>query len=69
MPLGEPLRLTGLLLQDGATLVLRIDDGGIWRVEGGKAVWRLIGRRVCLTGTRDEFDLVAVRSIAIASLR
>lgn len=66
MPLGSSLTLEGLLLEDGRQLVLRMDDGGVWRVEAGRAARRLLGQRVSLVGTRDGFDLVAARRVTLA---
>ena len=69
MPLGGSLTLEGLLLAEGRQLVLRIDDGGLWRIEAGQAARKLLGRRVLVVGTRDGFDLVAARRIALAAPR
>lgn len=63
MPRGTAHELVGLLLRDGRSLVLRVDDGGEWRLDAPGRAWRLLGRRVRVTGTRDGFDLLAVRSI------
>lgn len=63
MPRGTAHELVGLLLRDGQSLVLRIDDGGAWRLDAPGRAWRLLGRRVRVTGTRDGFDLLAARSI------
>ncbi|UZK67848.1 DUF5818 domain-containing protein [Sphingomonas sp. M1-B02] len=49
-----------MLLEEGRQLVLRMDDGGVWRVEAGRWAWKLAGRRVSIVGTRDGFNLVAV---------
>lgn len=57
MPLGDLVSLTGLLLQDRGSLVLRIDDGGTWRVEAVKSARAMLGRRVLVIGTRDAFYL------------
>ena len=63
MPRGTDHDLAGLLLWDGYSLVLRVDDGGEWRLDTANGARRLTGRRVRVTGTRDGFDLLAVRSI------
>lgn len=63
MPRGERIRLTGLLLADGRQHVLRMDDGGEWRLETARAWTQLLGKRVSVTGARDGFDLVAVARI------
>ena len=52
-----------MLLAHGRTLVLRVDDGGEWRLDAPARAWSLVGRRVTVTGTRDEFDLLAVSSM------
>lgn len=60
---GERLALTGLLLADGGQLILRMDDGGEWRLEATRSWPALRGKRVSVTGTRDGFDLIAVARI------
>jgi hypothetical protein len=63
MPRGGRVELSGLLLADGRNLVLRMDDGGEWRLEVTRNYPKLLGRRVTVTGTRDGFDLIAVSRI------
>jgi len=63
MPLGVGLSLEGLLLEDGRQLYLRMDDGGMWRIEAGWRARRLLGRRVRIEGRRDGFDLVTTKRI------
>lgn len=60
MPRGTRHELTGLLLRQGTTLVLRVDGGGEWRLDAPTHAWRLVGRRVSVTGVRDGFDLLGV---------
>ena len=66
MPRGTAHDLVGLLLRDGRSLILRVDDGGEWRLDAPSGAGSLVGRRVRVTGTRDGFDLLAVRSIEAA---
>lgn len=67
MPLGDQLRLEGVLLRSGTQFVLRVDDGGVWRLESVRSLRRMLGRRVVVTGTRDGFDLVAARSVMLVA--
>ena len=62
MPRGTAHDLVGLLLRNGRSLILRTDDGGEWRLDAPSGAGKLVGRRVRVTGTRDGFDLLAVRS-------
>jgi hypothetical protein len=63
MPKGERVILTGLLLLAGRALILRMDDCEEWRLETNRSYAKLVGRRVTVSGFRDEFDLVAVSRI------
>lgn len=63
MPRGTRHELTGLLLRHGPTLILRVDGGGEWRLDAPTRAWRLVGRRVSVTGMRDGFDLLGVRHL------
>jgi hypothetical protein len=63
MARGERLVLSGLLLADCSQLVLRMDDGGQWRLESIRLHGKLLGKRVTVAGTRDGFDLIAVSRI------
>ncbi len=64
MPNGTRHELTGLLLRgDGFYPVLKMPDGGEWRLEVERRYQHLIGRRVSVIGTRDGFDLLAVSCI------
>lgn len=65
MPRGTRNELTGLLLPDGPTLILRVDGGGEWRLDAPTHAWRLIGRRVSVTGVRDGFDLLGVQRLDV----
>lgn len=51
-----------LLLERHGTLVLDIRDGGTWRLDAGWRARRLLGRRGKVTGIRDDFDLLAVKT-------
>ena len=55
--------LTGILLDNGLYPVLRVPDGGEWRLEILKRHKHLLGTRVKVAGTRDGFDLLAVDHI------
>ncbi|MFP5434374.1 MAG: DUF5818 domain-containing protein [Alphaproteobacteria bacterium] len=64
MPRGTRHELTGILLEgDGLYPVLRVPDGGEWRLEVTKRYRHLLGQRVSVTGVRDGFDLLAVDQI------
>jgi len=66
MPRGTRHELTGILLEGDFYPVLRVADGGEWRLEITKA-WRpLLGKRVAIIGVRDGFDLIAVERITLA---
>ncbi|WP_375428806.1 DUF5818 domain-containing protein [uncultured Sphingomonas sp.] len=65
MPRGTRHELTGLLFRDGPTLILRVDGGGEWRLDAPTHAWRLVGRRVSVTGVRDDFDLLGVQRLKI----
>lgn len=64
MPRGTSHDLIGLLLREGCSLIMRVDDGGEWRLDAPGRASRLVGRRVRVTGTRDGFDLLGVTHIA-----
>ncbi|NIJ16371.1 DUF5818 domain-containing protein [Sphingobium vermicomposti] len=55
--------LIGILLENGHYPVLRVQDGGEWRLEILKRHKHLLGMRAKVTGTRDGFDLLAVDHI------
>jgi hypothetical protein len=64
VPRGTHHRVQGLLLRDaGGGLCLRCDGGGEWRLEAPASARSLVGHRVTATGTRDDFNLLAVLSI------
>lgn len=55
--------LTGILLENGLYPILRVRDGGEWRLDILKRHKHLLGTRVKVVGTRDGFDLLAVDHI------
>lgn len=63
MPLGSTVDESGLLLRDGAGLILQRDDGGRWRLDASPRYRELEGRRVRLKGKRSSFDLVDVEAL------
>jgi len=63
MPRGTQHELVGILLDNGPGPVLRMSDGGEWRLEIAKRHRHLSGSRVRVTGIRDGFDLIAVKHI------
>ncbi len=68
MPRGTRHELTGLLLRDGPTLILRVDGGGEWHLDAPMHAWRLVGRRVSVTGARDGFDLLSVQYLQVCKV-
>lgn len=63
MPRGTHHELTGILLEARGAPVLRVDDGGEWRLDIGKRYRDLLGLRVQVTGKRSGFDLLDVERI------
>lgn len=63
MPMGATHEIEGLVLERQGGLVLDVRDGGTWRLDVGWRARRLLGRRMRVTGTRDGFDLLAVKAI------
>lgn len=68
MPLGSRHDETGRLNERDGRWSLRLDGGGVWRLDlGWRAWWRarsLVGRRVQVRGVRDGFDLLHVAAVA-----
>ncbi|WP_369680238.1 DUF5818 domain-containing protein [Novosphingobium sp. Chol11] len=58
--------LTGILLENGPYPILRMPDGGEWRLEALKRHRHMFGMRVKVSGTRNGFDLLAVDRIELA---
>lgn len=65
MPKGTCHELTGILLEGNFYPVLRVADGGEWRLETTKSWRHLLGQRVVITGVRDGFDLIVVKRISV----
>lgn len=63
MPRGTSHDLTGLLLTSGRAVILRVDDGGEWRLDLRGSYHRLLSRRVRVRGVRSDFDLIGVDRI------
>lgn len=63
MPIGTQHEIVGVLRRGREGLVVKVAEGGIWRLDAGWLAGRLIGHRVRIIGIRDGFDLLAVRSI------
>ena len=63
MPLGSRHEEVGMILADGPAIVLRRDDGGVWRLDGPGALSECVGRRVTIAGVRSGFDLLEVEAV------
>lgn len=63
MPRGSHHDETGWLLEDRGQLSLARDAGGNWRLDAPRVARRFVGRRVRVTGTRADFDLLDVIKI------
>lgn len=63
MARGTHHELTGILLESRGLPVLRVDDGGEWRLDIGQRYRDLLGLRVQVTGKRSGFDLLDVERI------
>ncbi len=63
MPHESAITLEGLLLLDGRQLILRMPDGGQWRLLAVGRHDRLLGRRVRVEGAREGHDVVAAERI------
>lgn len=65
MPRGTHEELTGVLMDsDGFHPVLKMPEGGEWRLEVTKRWRHLLGTQVTVAGLRDGFDLIAVDRIS-----
>ena len=60
MPMGTRHRVTGLLLNSKRGLVLEVDGGGAWALDGAGKAHKLVGQRVTVEGTRSGFDRLDV---------
>lgn len=63
MPRGTRHELTGLLLDDRPCPILRLRDGGEWRLDISGRYAQFIGRHVRVTGKRSDFNLLDVERI------
>lgn len=63
MPMSQPVRETGLLVDSAQGPQLNLPGGGNWQIEPSSAVNRLIGERVTLEGTRSGFNDIACQRI------
>ena len=63
MPVSQPVRETGLLVDSAQGPQLNLPGGGNWQIEPSRAVNRLIGERVTLEGTRSGFNDIACQRI------
>jgi hypothetical protein len=67
MPLYTPIDETGILMRENGIAVLVMPGGGRWRLEVVKRIKpEMWGRRVRVIGTRDGFDLIAVKKLVAA---
>lgn len=66
MPLGARHVEEGWIDVEPGGIVLRLDGGGRWRLDGPAELRRLVGRRVVVEGERDGFDLLAVTALTPA---
>ena len=63
MPLGSRHREEGVLLRDGNSVILQLDDGGRWRLEPSAEVEQDLGRRVQVEGVRSGFDVLTIEKL------
>lgn len=63
MPVKQPVRETGLLVDSAQGPLLKVSGGGNWQIEPSRAVNRLIGERVTIEGTRSGFNDIACQRI------
>lgn len=63
MARDRPIRLEGLLMQDGRQLILRMADGGQWRLLVLGKQDHLLGCHVRVEGVREGHDIVAAGRI------
>lgn len=68
MALGQVYTLEGQLLDCHAPglLALRVDGGGTWQLDGPRRMWRYVGRKVQITGTRSGFNMIDVNHLVVA---
>lgn len=63
MPISQPVRETGVLVDSAQGPLLKLPGGGNWQIEPSRAVNRLIGERVTIEGTRLGFNDIACQRI------
>lgn len=59
----RPIILEGLLMQEGRQLILKMADGGQWRLLALGRQQYLLGGHVRVDGVREDHDIVAVDKI------
>src|SRR3546814_9902526 len=73
MPLGSRHIETGLLLVEGAWLILNRDQGGRWRLDVSSRARKLLGQRVRIEGAQDAVRLEPgvgpLRGVGIRQMR
>ncbi|WP_394437583.1 DUF5818 domain-containing protein [Sphingobium naphthae] len=63
MPRGALHEEEGILLDQGIYPVLKIDEGGRWRLDTSCRYRHLVGQRVRVVGVRVDFDMLDVRRV------
>ncbi|TKV41080.1 MULTISPECIES: DUF5818 domain-containing protein [Sphingobium] len=63
MPRGTRHELFGILLGGDPYTVLRVSDGGEWRLDCPGSCRHLLGQKVRVVGTRSDFDMLDVEQI------
>lgn len=66
MPKGTLHEVTGVLLDNGPYPILRVFDGGEWRLDIVGRYRQLLGKHVRVIGRRSGFDLLDVDRIEAA---
>ena len=66
---GDHHKLEGILLDGKSPLhpILRLEDGGEWRLDVNRPFKSMLRHRVRVEGIRSEFDLIDVTFIEITS--
>ncbi len=63
MPRGTRYELIGILLGGDPYPVLRVADGGEWRLDCNRSSRHLLGQKVRVVGIRCDFDMLDVERI------
>lgn len=63
MPVSQPIRESGLLVDSAQGPLLKVSGGGMWQMEPSRAANRLIGEHVIVEGTRAGFNDLACERI------